>query len=234
MASWRTKRLIKSRQGVTANLTNFHINSLYLEKESCQDSEAVEMILLFLECLSVEKGILKLMPARNVSGWNQLYMFFCHLSKHVFKQFDKERHNHKLNTSRYPIDTDKNSVINRLTLHGMHVAFARVCDIITYLWMMLGSVHIKKWIDITQCMYCTWCSITWVTGWHEKKVCDLWKWLQNEYECQKYIHKLCWSCHKLCILIPFLNQSRLIKKKTKKIYTEIFAKLTILAIYKDV
>lgn len=107
MASWRTKRLIKSRQGVTANLTNFHINSLYLEKESCQDSEEFEMILLFLECLSVEKGILKLMPARNVSWWNQLYMFFCHLSKHVFKQFDKERHKHKLNTSRYPIDTDK-------------------------------------------------------------------------------------------------------------------------------
>lgn len=133
MASWRTKRLIKSRQGVTANLTNFHINSLYLEKESCQDSEAVEMILLFLECLSVEKGILKLMPARIVSWWNQLYMFFCHLSKHVFKQFDKERHKHKLNTSRYPIDTHKNSVINRLTLHGMHVVFARVCDIITYL-----------------------------------------------------------------------------------------------------
>lgn len=154
MASWRTKRLIKSRQGVTPNLTNFHINSLYLEKESCQDSEAVEMILLFLECLSVEKGILKLMPARNVSWWNQLYMFFCHLSKHVFKQFDKERHNHKLNTSRYPIDKDENSVINRLTLHGMLVVFARVFDIITYLWMMLGSVHTKKWIDITQCMYC--------------------------------------------------------------------------------
>lgn len=76
MASWRTKRLIKSRQGVTANLTNFHINSLYLEKESCQDSEAVEMILLFLECLSVEKGILKLMPARNVSGGTSCTCFF--------------------------------------------------------------------------------------------------------------------------------------------------------------
>lgn len=148
MASWRTKRLIKSRQGVTANLTNFHINSLYLEKESCQDSEAVEMILLFLECLSVEKGILKLMPARNVSWWNQLYMFFCHLSKHVFKQFDKERHKHKLNTSRYPIDTHKNSVINRLTLHGMLVVFARVFDIITYLW----TIYTRK---------CTYKKVNW-------------------------------------------------------------------------
>lgn len=53
---------------MTANLTKFYINSLYLEKESCQDSESVEMILLFLECLSEEKGILKLMSARNVSG----------------------------------------------------------------------------------------------------------------------------------------------------------------------
>lgn len=42
--------------------------------------------------------------------------FFCHLSKHVFKQFDKERHKHKLNTSRYTIDTDKNSVIKLFDL----------------------------------------------------------------------------------------------------------------------
>lgn len=186
MASWRTKRLIKSRQGVTANLTNFHINSLYLEKESCQDSEEFEMILLFLECLSVEKGILKLMPARNVSWWNQLYMFFCHLSKHVFKQFDKERHKHKLNTSRYPIDTHKNSVINRLTLHGMLVVFARVFDIITYLLMMLGSVHTKKWIDITQCMYCMvfynmGYRMAWKKGVWPLKMVAKWLWMPEIY-----------------------------------------------------
>lgn len=59
--------------------------------------------------------------------------FFCHLSKHVFKQFDKERHKHKLNTSRYTIDTDKNSVINCLTLHRMLVVFTVGCGIITYI-----------------------------------------------------------------------------------------------------
>lgn len=112
--------------------------------------------------------------------------FFCHLSKHVFKQFDKERHKHKLNTSRYPIDTDKNSVINRLTLHGMLVVFARVFDIITYLLMMLGSVHTKKWTDITQCMYCMvfynmGYRMAWKKGVWPLKMVAKWIWMPEIY-----------------------------------------------------